>query len=223
VTGFRVRVAVLTVGLALAGLIGLVAVYDGGGTYRDIARAEGVTGATFRIPPDSRWNMDLNGLVALHERTLAYVLGDAPELPTFATTGLPLFDDNERSHMRDVRVLFGTVKIAFVAGLVLGFAVLRWTDRALRVRLLRDAAIGAGIAVSAVAIAAVVAFDPLFLLFHEIFFPQGNFLFGPDSNLLILYPDAYWYGVTLRIGVTFIAAMAAVALAATATLRRARR
>ncbi|MHB8631297.1 MAG: lipoprotein intramolecular transacylase Lit, partial [Candidatus Limnocylindria bacterium] len=74
-----------------------------------------------------------------------------------------------------------------------------------------------------VAIAAAVAFDPLFLLFHELFFPQGNFLFGPESNLIAMYPDAYWYGVTMRIAVTLVVAAAVIAVAATAALRRGRR
>lgn len=217
------RVAALAIGFVLAGLIGLVAIFDGPDTYRDIARSTGVDSVTFRIPPNSQWKVDLNGLVDLHERTLGYVLGDRPELPTFATTGQPLFDDNERAHMADVRVVFGGTKVAFVVGLALILGVLRWTARGLRTRSIRDAAMFAGGALAVVASVAAIAFDPLFLLFHEIFFPQGNFLFGPDSNLLRLYPDPYWYGVTLRIGLSFVAAMAVVATAATATLRRARR
>ena len=76
---------------------------------------------------------------------------------------------------------------------------------------------------AAVGLAASVAFDPLFLLFHRIVFPQGNFLFAPDSNLLAVYPDVYWYEVTIRVGLTFVAAMAVIAVAAGATLRRIRR
>ena len=218
-----VRVAALGVGLVLAGLIGLVALFDGADTYRDIARASGVSGAEFRIPPDLVWRVELNGLVDLHQRTLAYVLGDAPQLPSFATTQFPLFDENERAHMADVRVVFQGTKVAFVVGVILILGVLRWTAPSDRVRAVRDASVAAGATLAVVAIAAAIAFDPLFLLFHEAFFPQGNFLFGPDSNLIRLYPEGYWYGVTLRIGITFIAAMAAVAIAATATLRRARR
>ena len=217
------RVAVLAIGFALVGLVGLVAAFDGPDTYRDIARASGVTETVFRSPPDLVWHVDLNGLVDLHQRTLAYVLGEAAGLPAFATTARPLFDDNERLHMADVRAVFLATKLSFVAGVFIVLGVLRWTDRLLRLRLIRDAAISAGIGVAAIAVVAVVAFDPLFLLFHEVFFPQGNFLFGPDSNLLAVYPDEYWYGVTLRIGFSFAAAMAAVALAATATLRQARR
>jgi uncharacterized membrane protein len=217
------RIAALAVGLALAGLVGLVAVFDGPDTYRDIARANGTTEVAFHAPPYLIWHVDLLGLVDLHQRTLAYVLGDAPELPRFATSSQPLFDDDERSHMADVRAMFGATKVAFVAGLAVVLAMLRWTDRAARTRLVRDAALAAGIAVSLIAIAAAVAFDQLFLLFHEVFFPQGNFLFGPDSNLLALYPDPYWYGVTFRIGLAFVVAMAVTAIAAAATLRRTRR
>jgi uncharacterized membrane protein len=89
--------------------------------------------------------------------------------------------------------------------------------------LIRDAALVSAVGVAAIAVAAVVAFDPLFLLFHEVFFPQGNFLFAPDSNLLAVYPDEYWYGVTLRIGFTFAGALAIIAVAAAATQRLARR
>jgi uncharacterized membrane protein len=214
------RVAALAAGFSVVGLIGLVAVFDGPDTYRQIARLNGVTEAAFHAPPDLVWHADLNVLVELHQRTLAYVLGAAPQLPTFATTDRPLFDDNERSHMADVRAVFQATKLAFVAGLILVFGVLRWTDRARRIRLVRDAAIAAGIGVSVLAVSAAVAFDPVFLLFHEVFFPQGNFLFEPGSNLLTLYPDGYWYGVTLVIGIAFVALMATIAAGAAATLRQ---
>jgi len=128
--------------------------------------------------------------------------------------------------MSDVRRVFVGFEIAAlfsvaVATVLVARAAKRSRTAALFV--LRDAAIVSGVGAAAVALAAVVAFDPLFLLFHEIFFPQGNFLFGPDSNLLLLYPDPYWYGVTLRVGGTFVLVMAIIAIAAAATLRRARR
>jgi integral membrane protein (TIGR01906 family) len=217
------RVAALAAALAVVGLLGLVAVFDGPETYRDIARASGITGAEFHARPDLVWRTDLNGLVELHRRTLGYALGDVPALPAFASTDRPLFDDNERAHMADVRAVFQATKVAFLVGLVLVIGVLRWTDRAQRSRLIRDAAITAAIGVSVLGIAAAVAFDQLFLVFHTLFFPQGNFLFGPDSNLLVLYPEGYWYGVTLQIGLAFVTVVAIIAIAASATLRRARR
>jgi uncharacterized membrane protein len=70
-------------------------------------------------------------------------------------------------------------------------------------------------------VAAAVAFDPLFLLFHDVFFPQGNFLFDPaTSNLIRLYPEWYWQGITAGVGVSFIVVALLVAAAAHIALRR---
>ncbi len=89
-------------------------------------------------------------------------------------------------------------------------------------RLVRNGAIVASLAVAGIGIVATFAFDAAFLLFHQIFFPQGNFLFDPaTSNLVRLYPDWYWQGITLRVGLSFLALAAAVALAASIGLRRA--
>jgi hypothetical protein len=53
-----------------------------------------------------------------------------------------------------------------------------------------------------------------------VFFPQGNFLFAPDSNLLRLYPEWYWQGITAGVAVSFIALALLVAGAAHIALRR---
>ncbi|HVR88514.1 MAG TPA: DUF1461 domain-containing protein [Candidatus Limnocylindria bacterium] len=222
-TAGPVRVALLAIAIAIGGLLLFVALFNGPDTYGDIARSSGRTGAAFRTAPDLTWSTDLIGLTDLHARTLAYVLGRSAELPSFATTGRPLFEANERSHMADVRGVFRLTGYAFVVALVVIAGLVRWTSRRERSRLVRDASVVAGATVALIAVVAAVAFDPLFLLFHETFFPQGNFLFPADSNLLTLYPDEYWYGVTLRIGVAFVVAMAVTSIGLSATLRQARR
>ena len=177
-----------------------------------------------RAVPGSGTAIDLHGLTTLHTAWLRYVTGEAAGPPV--TFGASLFTPDENAHMADVRRVFIAFRIAAVtAGLVGLVVVLRAVRRTRRatVALVRDAALVAAAAVTVIAVAAVVAFDPLFLLFHEVFFPGGNFLFPPDSNLLAMYPDEYWYGVTLRIGFTFAAAMGAIALAAAATQRQAHR
>ncbi|HEV8470773.1 MAG TPA: DUF1461 domain-containing protein, partial [Candidatus Limnocylindria bacterium] len=89
-------------------------------------------------------------------------------------------------------------------------------------RLVRDGGVVAASGVAVVGIVAVFAFDQLFLLFHELFFPQGNFLFDPStSNLLRLYPEWYWQGVTAGVAVSFIAAALLAAVGAHLALRRA--
>ena len=125
--------------------------------------------------------------------------------------------------MADVRNVFVGARIAaVVAAAVAGvLLVVTWRrDRREALLLVRDGTAAAAVAMALVGVLAAVAFDPLFLLFHEIFFPQGNFLFGPDSNLIAMYPDAYWSGVVLRIGLALVIVTATIAIGATATLRR---
>lgn len=39
---------------------------------------------------------------------------------------------------------------------------------------------------------AVSFFEPFFIAFHKIFFPQGNWSFPTDSILIQLYPEQFW-------------------------------
>lgn len=220
----RRETAVLATALAVAGLVALALAYAGSGTYADIATHEGFARAEFLRSDGGHDVLELRDLVGLHESWLRYVIGrgDVPG----GTVAVEWFSADERAHMADVRRVFIGFEVAALFGValavVLGARAAK-RSRAEALLLARDAAIAAGIGTAVVAIAAAVAFDQLFLLFHEVFFPQGNFLFGPDSNLLRLYPDPYWYGVTLRVGITFVIAMALIAIGATATLRQARR
>jgi len=220
----RWETAILAIAMSVAGLLLLALAYAGPATYEDIATHEGFARVEFRERDGSRRTMQLSELVGIHGSWLRYVTGRGG--PPGGTITTDFFTPDEQAHMADVRRVFiGFILAATVASFALVLVTARTARRSPRavLLLLRDAAIAAGLGVSVVAIGVAVAFDPLFLLFHEIFFPQGNFLFGPDSNLLALYPDQYWYGVTLRIGLTFVAATAVIAIAAAATLRHGRR
>lgn len=41
-------------------------------------------------------------------------------------------------------------------------------------------------------LAGATVFMPLFIFFHQVIFPQGNWAFPPDSILIQLYPDQFW-------------------------------
>jgi hypothetical protein len=220
--------AVLAIAFAAAGLVTLALLFAGPSTYEALARDTGFAPATFHIADDrgvSRTEpVELPRLLDLHERWLAYVSGRADAPPS--EPGVVLFTADEYAHMADVRRVFlGFQVAAAIGGIAAILLVARVARRGRRAAfvLLRDAAIAAGAGVALVAVAAAVAFDRLFLLFHEVFFPQGNFLFDADSNLLAVYPDPYWYGVTLRVGLAFVVAMGVIAIAAAATLRRGHR
>jgi integral membrane protein (TIGR01906 family) len=219
----RIETALFAIGLAMAGLVLLALAWSGVGAYEDMARANGVAGASFIDHSTSR-NVDISSgeLVAEHRGWSEYVTGGTADPPP---TGR-FYTADEISHMRDVRGVFDGVKILIPAGLfVMAIRLQRARARSAEamLRLVRDGAAAAAIALAGVGILAALAFDQAFLLFHRVFFPQGNFLFDPaTSNLVRLYPDWYWQGITLRIGLSFIAACALVAIAASVGLRRGR-
>ena len=219
----KIEVALFAVGLAMAGLVLFALLWSGVGAYIDMARASSVDATTFidHVTGQSV-RMDLVPLGEEHRLWSTYVTGgaaDPPQPGRFYTT-------DEISHMTDVRRVFDGAKLLIPAGFfVMAIRLQRARAHSAEemFRLVRDGAVTAGVVVDALGLIAAVAFEQAFLLFHEVFFPQGNFLFDPaTSNLVRLYPDWYWQGITFRIGLSFMAVAAVVAVAASVGLRRAR-
>ena len=158
------------------------------------------------------------------DRVTAQVVSDIWTGGDFAVSlngSSPLLTANERSHMRDVGGLvrlLGT--LSGVAALVLLLSVLTLRRERRRVgRLLLVAAGIVGGAALLLGVVMVVAFDPAFLAFHELFFPQGNFLFGPDSNLLRLFPEPFWFEASLAAGLSILLAALVASLVGWRMLR----
>jgi len=218
-----IEVALFAGSLLVGGLVVLTLLWSGTGPYEDLARANGVDEVTLiaHVPGGGTYRTDRNGLVVMHERWSKFVTGAVGDAPRFDP---PLFTEDEYSHMTDVRQVFTGAK--FLVPVALIVIVIRLQRARLRGpremwRLVRDGALIAVGLVALVGVVAAVAFEPLFLAFHYLFFPQGNFLFDPaTSNIVRLYPDWYWEGITLRVGLTFIAV--ALALATMSSLRLAR-
>jgi integral membrane protein (TIGR01906 family) len=159
------------------------------------------------------------------DRVTGQVLADiwtGGEFTVGLDASAPLLTADERSHMRDVsglvRVL-GTLAVVALAVLVGCVLVLRRERRRLG-GLLIIAASSIGLAALLVAILFAVAFDQAFLTFHRIFFPQGNFLFGPNSNLLRLFPEPFWFDAALAAGGSIVVTALAVAAIGWRLLRR---
>jgi Protein of unknown function (DUF1461) len=133
----------------------------------------------------------------------------------------PLLDSAERSHMRDVgglvRALLALEVVALVA-LVLAGRRLR-SARARRGRLLLLAAGGVGAAAILLAAFFAISFETAFAAFHALFFAAGTWQFGPDSNLLRLFPDPFWFEVSLLAGASIVLSALVAALFARRDLR----
>ena len=118
----------------------------------------------------------------------------------------PLLDEAERSHMSDVgglvRVLTALEAAAAVVLLVGGWLLRR--ERARRGGLLLRAALGVGAAALVLGIFFAVAFDTAFASFHALFFAEGTWQFGADSNLIRLFPEAFWFETSLLAGASIV-------------------
>ena len=217
------EVALFVLALSVAGLVVFALVWSGDAPYRDLARSNGVERFVFVIPSGGTQETDLETAVAVHSQWSRYVTGGTSEPPRFTPS---LFTDDEYSHMADVRGVFEAARFLVpVSLLVILIRLQRARVRSPRAmwQLVRDGSLIAAACVALVGIVATVAFEPLFLAFHYVFFPQGNFLFDPaTSNLIKLYPDWYWQGISLRVGLSCIAVALGLAGAAALRLRAAK-
>ena len=107
--------------------------------------------------------------------------------------GSPLFSADEIAHLQDVRaVLLAFLGLALLGGVLVGWALVRRRDAG------TWRAVGRGGAILAVGLVVVgafaaIAFGVAFELFHRLLFPGGNWAFDPArSNLVRLYPLAFW-------------------------------
>lgn len=165
------------------------------------------------VPSITGWNSEQVGAA------MGSILGDVffgPPSFLAEVNGQPILDAAERSHMTDVRnvVLPATLLFAVaVALLATLFATSRrhaWFWRAI--------AVGAGVLTVVgvvVGIAVLFFFDAAFLLFHLVFFPQGNFSFDPRTQRLTqLFPEQFWTETAFAIAVVGLTIAAAVAVVA---------
>jgi integral membrane protein (TIGR01906 family) len=126
----------------------------------------------------------------------------------------PLLDESERSHMTDVSRLVRLLAGILVVALVLAGVTAAWlrheTRRLGRIMLLASGAIGAVAVVLAIVFA--VAFEPAFLAFHELFFPPGTYLFATGSELIVLFPEPFWFDAALLAGAAIVLVAVVVSL-----------
>lgn len=120
----------------------------------------------------------------------------------------PLLDARERSHMHDVarlvRLLLLVVAVSAVVAIVAAWWLRREPARRGRLMIIAASAVGATAVMLAIVFA--VAFEPAFLAFHAIFFPPDSYLFTPGSNLITLFPEAFWFDATLAAGASIVLA-----------------
>ena len=126
---------------------------------------------------------------------------------TFAFSGPdgePFYDASERGHLADARTLLGIFLVAGGLGIVgVGAMLARGPGSSAAVwRSVARAGLATAVVVVALGIVSLAAFDTLFTLFHQVFFPFGNWSFDPGSQRLVqLYPFDFWQIAAAALGV----------------------
>jgi integral membrane protein (TIGR01906 family) len=125
---------------------------------------------------------------------------------------VPLFNQREVLHMQDVRDLmrltFRLHEVAFVY--IIGYvaAVFLWSGEGPMRRLAQQSMIAGAATVGVLAVAAVavlVGFDSLFTQFHLLSFSNDFWKLSPARDHLIqMFPQGFWFDVTLGVGLITI-------------------
>ena len=115
------------------------------------------------------------------------------------------FTQNERAHLQDVKVLINKIIIIFyflifldpLLFILLYFLVKKRFKKYLAFVLLYSG--GFVLLISVLFYIFSNNFSYIFIKFHEIFFPHGNWLFPYNSNLIMLFPQQFFYDFFYKI------------------------
>jgi integral membrane protein (TIGR01906 family) len=132
---------------------------------------------------------------------------------------VPLFNEREVLHMRDVKWLFERVHRLQIAALVYCLAyvglVVCWARERTPRQFAQEtlvAGLGMGTFIVVAGVSAVVGFDRLFEQFHLLSFDNDLWLLDPARDRLIqMFPQQFWFNVTALIGIVSLAGAVAIA------------
>ena len=139
----------------------------------------------------------------LSDRTVReLVFGPATFAFPMEEGGPSFYNAAEAGHLRDARaVLYGFLAAVVAALVVLAARVVRSGRAAPFWRTVSRGALGLSAAFAIVGALFLVAFDAAFTLFHEVFFPGGNWSFDPRTEHMVqLYPIPFWERTTTVLG-----------------------
>lgn len=143
-----------------------------------------------------------------------------------AVDGVPVLNERERSHMRDVRAVFIAFYAAALVSVALAVVVGRLGRAGSPVRrgwwvAVRRGAIVLVVGLIGLGVVSFVAFEALFELFHRLFFPGGTYTFDPTTERLVqLFPFRFWQETAIAVGAVAVVLGLALAWFAAGRSRR---
>lgn len=176
---------------------------------------------------DAAGSAEILGLTAAHTHALSdrsverLVLGGGFDF--VGPDGEPFYDSDERGHLGDARLLLGVFLVLGGIGIIaIGAALGAWRDRRPAIwTVVRRAGLATALVVVVLGFVSLVAFDSLFTLFHQVFFPAGNWSFDASTQRLVqLYPFRFWQIAAAALGtLIMIIGLATWALGRWASMR----
>lgn len=119
------------------------------------------------------------------------------------------FSEKETSHMQDVKFVVSAMNFIYFSSalfFILIFFIIYFLskpDKLLFIDKLSKIIYYGSVAALAILILiflwAIFSFDTLFYLMHLVFFSQGNWMFPTDSLLITLFPESFFFDMSLRI------------------------
>jgi integral membrane protein (TIGR01906 family) len=129
--------------------------------------------------------------------------------------GDAVYTERELDHFMDAKVtLQGALRvwnISVIVLLALGLWAWRrnWLAQYLH-GLSRGGWLTLGL-IAVIILLVIIAFNQLFVVFHQIFFPQGNWMFNYSDTFIRLFPERFWRDIFIYVGVFSALAGAAIA------------
>lgn len=164
----------------------------------------------YRMPgfPDDPFGFTLEDRLVWSAPSIAYLVNNE-NIDFLADLvledGTPIYNDNELSHMEDVKSVVTGMRIALaVSMLVLLTIVIIGVRKGWRSELLlafRNGGWGVIGLIAAILLFVLLSFDQLFTWFHELFFQQGNWQFYTSDTLIRLFPMRFWQDAFIFVGI----------------------
>lgn len=133
---------------------------------------------------------------ALSDRSVEELVVGPGDFDLVGPDGTPFYDDAERGHLQDARTLLWLLLIAGGLAIMLIGAIYSRAAPSARPAVWRTISRAGLVTAGTVVVLgslSLVAFGAVFSVFHQIFFPAGNFSFDPATQRLVqLYPFRFW-------------------------------
>ncbi len=155
----------------------------------------------YRMPgfPEDAYGFSFDDRVYWSEVDIDYLMGDYDISyfdDYFLDDGTPMHNDRELKHLEDVEVVLRGARMVWWLALIMiaGGSVLLWRFDGAQAML---AAIKRGglwlmLLIGILAVLIAIAFEVLFVGFHELFFDPGTWTFPYSDTFIRLYPERFW-------------------------------